>query len=69
VIGFGEAARAARWINLPLSARLLIAPWILSSATSSAWWNDLAVGALVIILTIRRGPVKGRFGNWDRFVV
>jgi hypothetical protein len=69
VIGFGEAARAARWFNVPLGAWLLIAPWILTSNTSSARWNDMAVGALIIVLTVRRGSVQSRFGSWDRFVV
>ena len=69
VIGFGEAARAARWINVPLGVWLLIAPWILSSNTSSALWNDMAVGVLILVLTVRRGSIKSRFGSWDRFVV
>jgi hypothetical protein len=24
---------------------------------------------LVILLTLRRGPVEARFGGWDRYVV
>jgi uncharacterized membrane protein len=69
VISFGEAARGARWINVPLGIWLLIAPWVLSGVTSSNQWNDMAVGAAVIVLSLRRGKVKQRFGGWDRYVI
>ena len=68
VIGFGEAARGARWINVPLGAWLLVAPWVLSGVSPSALWSDMVIGAAVILLSWRRGSVKGRFGSWDRFV-
>jgi uncharacterized membrane protein len=69
VIGFGEAARGARWINVPLGAWLVVAPWILSGGCMSARWSDMATGAAVVLLSLRRGPVKSRFGSWDRYVV
>jgi hypothetical protein len=69
VIGFGEAARPARWINLPLGFWLLAAPWVFSGFTLVSQWNDLAIGLAVIVLTIRRGPIQSRFGSWDRYVV
>jgi uncharacterized membrane protein len=68
VIGFGEASRAVRWINIPLGAWLLAAPWVLSGASPPAQWSTAAVGAAVILLSLRRGPVHSRFGSWDRFV-
>jgi uncharacterized membrane protein len=69
VIGFGEAARAARWANVPLGAWLLAAPWVLSGASQAAAWSGVAAGAAVILLSVRRGPVKSRFGGWDPFVL
>jgi hypothetical protein len=30
---------------------------------------SLACGALLIALSLRRGPIRGRYGSWDRFVV
>ena len=69
VIGFGEAARAARLVNVPLGV------WLLGRAVGpvrrspSARWNDMAVGAAVILLSLRRGRVEERFGSWDRYVV
>jgi uncharacterized membrane protein len=69
VIGFGEAARAARWVNVPLGAWLLVAPWLLSGVSPSSRWSDMAVGAAVVLLSWRRGPVKSRFASWDRYVL
>lgn len=68
-IGFGEAPRAARLVNVPLGAWLLVAPWIFSGGSTSAQWNDMAIGTAVILLSLRRGRVEGRFGSWDRYVV
>lgn len=68
-IGFGESARAARLVNVPLGIWLLVAPWVLSGAPPAGRWNDLAVGLLVILLSLRRGRVESRFGSWDRYIV
>ncbi len=69
VIGFGEPARAARWVCVPFGAWLLIAPWALTGDTPAGRWNAVAVGAAVLLLAPRRGPVEERFGSWDRYVV
>ena len=69
VIGFGESARAARWIIIPLGLWLLAAPWVLSGGTPNARWSDMAVGAAVVLLTLRRGRIESKFGGWDRYVV
>jgi uncharacterized membrane protein len=69
VIGFGESARAARWVNVPLGAWLLVAPWVLSGASAAAQWNGAVAGIAVVLLSLRRGTVEGRFGSWNRCVV
>jgi uncharacterized membrane protein len=69
VIGFGEPARAARWVCIPLGVWLLVAPWVLSGDTSPGRWNAIAVGVAILLLSPRRGHVEGRFGGWDRYVV
>ncbi len=69
VIGFGESARAARWVGVPLGAWLAVAPLVLTDAPTAARWNVAVVGVAVAALSVRRGPVEGRFGGWDRFVV
>lgn len=68
VIAFSETGRAARWLNIAMAA-LLIA---LSLFWSQSWLvlgvNVLACLAL-IALTPPKGPVKSRYGSWDKYVV
>jgi hypothetical protein len=68
-IGFGEAARSARLMNVPLGAWLLVAPWVLDGVSNPARWIDMAVGLLVILLSLPRGRVASRFGSWDRYII
>jgi uncharacterized membrane protein len=69
VIGFGESARAARFVNVPLGVWLVIAPWVLEGVTSVARWNDLAVGLVVILLSLPRGRIESQFGGWSRYII
>jgi hypothetical protein len=69
VIGFGEPARAARWVNVLLGLWLLAAPLVLRDDTSDIRWPEAVAGVAIILLSLRRGPVSGRFGSWDRQVV
>jgi hypothetical protein len=69
VIAFGEVARPARLLNIPMGIAIAGAPWLLSDATDSSRWADLFVGAALIVLSIRRGRIDERFGSWNRWLV
>jgi hypothetical protein len=69
VIAVGEVARAARFVNLLFAAWLIVGPWFLAGGTPAARWNDVAVGAVLLPLSLPRGRVTERFGSWDRYVV
>jgi hypothetical protein len=69
VIAFGEVARPARFLNVPLGLWLLAAPWLLAGETAASRWNDVAVGVLLVALSIRRGRVEERRDGWDRYLV
>jgi hypothetical protein len=51
-----------------LGAWVMISPWLLEGATASAAWNDAIVGALVILLSFRRGRIGERYGAFERFI-
>ena len=68
VIAWADVGRAARYINVLFGAALIAAPWLLGGATSVSRWNDLVAGALVIVLSFRRGPVGERYGISQRYV-
>lgn len=69
VIAFGEVARPARLINIPIGLWIVAAPWLLSGATDLSQWMDVFAGALIVALSIRRGRIESRFGNWDRYLI
>jgi hypothetical protein len=69
VIAFGEIARPARLLNLPLGLWLIAAPWLLEGDTPASRWNDVIAGAPVIVLSLRRGRIDERFGGWNRYLI
>jgi uncharacterized membrane protein len=69
VIAFGQVARPARLLNVPMGLWIALAPWVLSGATDVSRWADLAVGALLVALSIRRGRIDEQFGSWNRYLM
>jgi nucleoside-diphosphate-sugar epimerase len=68
-IATAEVIRAGRLLNVLLGAWLIVAPWLLAGARPAAQWNDVVIGALLILLSLPLGTVRERYGSWDRFVV
>lgn len=63
-----EVARPLRYLNVSLGVALLAAPFIVEASTASTI-NSLACGAALIALSLRRGPIRERYGTWDRMIV
>ena len=68
VIALADVGRATRFLNLLLGAWVIAAPWMLGGATPASRWSDMIAGALVILLSLPRGPVGERYGSWERFI-
>ena len=68
IIALADVGRAARFVNVALGAWVMISPWLLEGATASAVWNDAIVGALVILLSFRRGRIGEHYGAFERFI-
>lgn len=65
MIAASEVTRPVRWLNVPLGAWLIIAPWILAYA-SAARWNSVIVGLLIMVFSMKRGTVQEHFaGGWS----
>lgn len=67
VIAMAEAARPARWLLIPLASMLFFTPF-LHGAGPLATLSSLACGAAVIVASLRRGPIHGRYGRWSRLL-
>lgn len=69
VIAMAEVGRAIRFINILFGVWVVLAPWLLAGAGTGARWNDVIVGLVLILLSIPRGRVRERYGNWQPYVV
>ena len=67
MIALADVGRAVRLVNILFGAWIIVAPWILGGASPVSRWSDLVAGALVILLSLPRGPVGERYGTWQRF--
>jgi len=36
---------------------------------AGAQWNDVTVGVGLILLSLRRGQISGRYGNWQPYII
>lgn len=68
IIALAEVGRAARFVNVAFGAWVVAAPWLLSGGTTTATWNDVAAGVALILLSLRRGPVRERYGTWQPYI-
>lgn len=63
-----EVARALRYLLIPLGGALAIAPFVLD-ATFVHGVASAMIGILFVLLSLRRGTIRGRYGDWDRLIV
>lgn len=63
-----EVARPVRYLNVGLGGALIAAP-LVAGAGGPDIAVRLALGAALIALSVRRGPVRATYGAWSRFIV
>ncbi len=68
IMSLADVGRALRFINVLFGAWFILAPWLLNGSTTGSALNDVAVGAVLIALSLPRGPVGERYGSWGRFI-
>jgi uncharacterized membrane protein len=66
-IAAAEVARAARYVNLALGAALLAVPFIYDGDTAAIAYT-VAAGIAIMALSVRRGPIRERYGPWKRWL-
>ena len=62
-----ETFRAFRFLLVPLGAVLLVGGFFTGAGVPSLV-SSIVCGAALIILSLPRGPVRQRYGTWDRFI-
>jgi nucleoside-diphosphate-sugar epimerase len=67
-VASAEVARPVRYANVVLGAALFVTPFIYN-ADLVATVVSIISGAALIGLSVRRGPIRDRYGNWNRLLV
>lgn len=68
LIATAEVARAVRFLNIPSAVWLLIAPWVLDGFVTDTQWNDVMAGVALLVLSLPRGRIRGRYGSWQPYI-
>jgi nucleoside-diphosphate-sugar epimerase/uncharacterized membrane protein len=63
VIAFAEVGRALRYLIIPLGIALLVTPFLFE-ATGPARVASLICGLVLMAACLRRGAIRGRYGDW-----
>lgn len=69
LVATAEVARSARYVNVLFGLWLLIAPWVLDGFTTGGRWNDVIAAVVLIVLSLPRGHIRERYGNWQPYIV
>ncbi len=67
-VAAAEVARALRLLLIPLALAMVAMPF-LHDAAPAATFNSIACGVALVALSVRRGPIVGRYAGWQRWVV
>lgn len=68
VTALSEVARPIRLLNVPFGVALLIVPFAYGSDGLSLW-SSLICGGALVALSLRRGPIRMRYGDWNRRLI
>lgn len=68
ISALAEVARPLRLLNIAFGITLLITPFAYDASLSQTV-AGLACGFGLIAASLRRGPVRMRYGNWNRLIV
>lgn len=66
IVALADVGRTARFISLLFGAWLIAAPWLLGGGTTASTASGVIVGALLIALSLPRGPIGESYGDWSR---
>ena len=67
-IASAEVARAVRYINILLGGILMAVPFMFTAGIMVTIVS-IGLGIALIALSLRRGLIRERYGNWDRWII
>ena len=67
-ISAAEIARPVRYFNMVLGAALMAAPFMVE-AGMAATIISVVLGMAIMALNVRGGPIRERYGDWNRHII
>ena len=67
-VAAADVARPARALNALLGVGLMLVPFLFDGDTVTAAVT-IGLGLALVLLSVRRGPIQERYGNWSRWLV
>lgn len=67
-IAAAEVARPARYLNALLGAVLAAVPFMMATDLATSAFS-VVLGVALVVLSIRRGAIRERYGSWQRLIV
>lgn len=68
ITAFAEVGRAVRYVNVLFGVALLIVPFVYDASTP-VMLSEVVCGLLLILLSLRRGAIRGQYGSWNRRII
>ncbi len=68
VLAMAEVGRVLRFLNVFIGIWLMAAPWLLNGGSTVADISGLIAGALVLVLSLPKGPVRHRYAGWNKLI-
>jgi hypothetical protein len=69
VMATAEPARVLRFVNVPLGAWAVAAPFLLGAPSTLATLNGVVVGVALVALDVPKGTIRDRYGFWQEYIV
>jgi len=63
IISLWEVNHSAHYFNIPAGLWLIIVPFVFHFQTTAAIWIAVVSGALIILLSLVKRKVKGKYGG------
>lgn len=68
LIATADVGRVLRFLNVLFGIWLMLSPLVLDGFTTASQWNAVAIGAALIVLSLPRGRIRGRYGSWETYI-
>ena len=66
-VAAAEVARVTRFFNVLLGLLLAASPFVFE-ASAAAMFASVALGMLLVGLSIPKGKIKATYGDWDNYI-